>query len=96
MKIRNGAHKGLRRFIERNDASQLPASVIGKVRTIITFLVAMDDATEVFNVPAWKAHMLTGDRQGTWSLTVTRNWRITFKIDQTRHEVIDLDYVDYH
>ena len=89
-------HKGLRRFIERDDAAGLPAAVIGKVRKIVTFLVAMDDATELFSVPAWKAHMLTGDRRGTWSLTVTRNWRITFRIDQTRHEIIDLDYVDYH
>ncbi len=96
MKIRNVVHKGLRRFIERDDTSQLPGSVIRKVRTIVTFLVAMDDATELFSVPAWKAHMLTGDRRGTWSLTVTRNWRITFRIDQARHEIIDLDYVDYH
>jgi proteic killer suppression protein len=96
MKIRNVVHKGLRRFIEHDDASQLPASVIGKIRKIVTFLVAMDDATEFYSIPGWKTHMLTGDRRGTWSLTVTRNWRITFRIDQTRHEIIDLDYVDYH
>ena len=89
-------HKGLRRFIERDDASQLPASVTRRVRTIVTFLIAVDDAAELFGVPAWKAHVLTGDRRGTWSLTVTRNWRITFRIDQMRHEIIDLDYVDYH
>ena len=64
MKIRSVAHKGLRRFFERDDTSELSASVIGKVRTIVTFLVAMDDATELFSVPAWKAHMLTGDRRG--------------------------------
>ena len=96
VKIRNVVHKGLRCFVEHDDASRLPASVIRKVRTIVTFLVAMDDATELFSVPAWKAHMLTGDRRGMWSLTVTRNWRITFRIDQARHEIIDLDYVDYH
>jgi plasmid maintenance system killer protein len=96
MTIRNVIHKGLRRFIERNDASRLPASVVRKVRTIVTFLVAMEDTTELLSVPAWRAHTLTGDRRGTWSLTVTRNWRITFRIDQTRHEIVDLDYVDYH
>jgi len=96
LKIRNVVHKGLRRFIERDDASQLPASVIRKVRAIVTFLTAMDDATELFSVPAWKAHILAGDHRGTWSLTVTRNWRITFRTDKTRHEIVDLDYVDYH
>ena len=96
MTIRNVVHKGLRRFIERDDASGLPASVVKKVRKIVTFLVAMDDASEVFSVPGWKAHMLSGDLKGVWSLTVTHNWRITFRIDPVRHEIVDLDYVDYH
>ena len=27
---------------------------------------------------------------------ITRNWRITFRIDQTEGEILDLDYEDYH
>jgi proteic killer suppression protein len=42
-------------------------------------------------------HVLeTGDRKGTWSLSVTKNWRLTFRIDQIEIEIIDLDYEDYH
>ena len=37
-----------------------------------------------------------GDRKGTWSLHVTRNWRLTFRIDTEEHEICDLDYEDYH
>ena len=48
------------------------------------------------DVPSWTAHQLTGNRKGSWSLTVTRNWRITFRIDQTEGEILDLDYEDYH
>jgi proteic killer suppression protein len=51
---------------------------------------------ELRTVPSWKAHQLTGDRKGAWSLFVTKNWRITFRIDQTEIEIIDLDYEDYH
>nr|WP_247887399.1 hypothetical protein [Azospirillum sp. SYSU D00513] len=29
-------------------------------------------------------------------MSVSRNWRITFLIDQTEIEIIDLDYEDYH
>jgi len=29
-------------------------------------------------------------------LSVTRNWRLTFLIDQREIEIIDLDYEDYH
>jgi len=96
MKIRNVAHRGLRRFIQHNDASGLAPSVVEKVRNILTFLQEMEDVQELRDVPSWNAHQLTGDRKGSWSLTVTRNWRITFRIEQVEREILDLDYEDYH
>jgi proteic killer suppression protein len=96
MKIRNVVHRGLRPFIQRNDASGLAPAVVERVRNILTFMQEMDDAREPRDIPSWKAHQLTGDRKGTWSLTVTRNWRITFRTDQTERETLDLDYEDYH
>lgn len=56
----------------------------------------MGGAQELRDVPSWEAHQLTGDRKGTWSLTVTRNWRITFRIDPAEGEILDLDFEDYH
>ena len=82
--------------MQQNDVSGLPPSVVEKVRNILTFLQEMEDAQELRDVPSWNAHQLTGDRKGSWSLTVTRNWRITFRIDQTEGEIIDLDHEDYH
>ena len=96
MRIRNVLQKGLRRFIEDDDATGLQAAVVPKVRRIVTFLQDMEREDELRTVPSWKAHQLTGDRKGTWSLFVTKNWRITFRIDQTEIEIIDLDYEDYH
>ena len=63
---------------------------------IATFLQEMEDAEELRDVPSWRVHRLTGDRKGTWSLTVTRNWRITFRIDEAEGEILDLDYEDDH
>jgi proteic killer suppression protein len=51
---------------------------------------------ELRGVPVWKAHPLTGDRKGAWSLFVTKNWRLTFTIEKKELEIVDLDYVDYH
>ena len=96
MKIRNVIHKGLRRFIEADDSSGLAAAVVPKLRRMIAFLQDMESAEEIRTVPTWKAHQLTGDRKGTWSLFVTRNWRLTFRIDRDEIEIIDLDYEDYH
>ena len=96
MKIRNVLHKGLRRFIEHNDSAGLQPAVVTKLRLILTFLQDMEREEELRTVPSWKAHQLTGDRKGVWSLFVTKNWRITFRIDQAEIEIIDLDYEDYH
>jgi len=96
MRIGNVIQKGLRRFIEDDDSSGLPAAVVPKVRKIVSFLQDMQQEKELRSVPSWKAHQMTGDRQGTWSLFVTRNWRITFRVDQAENELIDVDYEDYH
>jgi toxin HigB-1 len=96
MKIRNVVHKGLRRLIERDDQSGVNAAAAEKVRNIVSFLQEMSGVEELRLVPSWRAHLLTGDRKGVWSLTVTRNWRITFRIDKNDGEIADLDFEDYH
>ena len=96
LKIVNVLHKGLRRFIENDDLSGLPAQFVPKIARIIAFLQDMADEDELRTVPTWKAHQLTGDRRGVWSLFVGRNWRLTFRIERDELEIIDLDYEDYH
>jgi proteic killer suppression protein len=95
MRIRDVLHRGARRLIERDDASGLPPAVVEKVRNIVTFPQAMEDAGELRDVPGWNVHRLTGDRKGTWSLMVTRNWRLTFRLDPAEGDIFDLDYEDY-
>jgi toxin HigB-1 len=96
MKIRNVRHKGLRRFIEADDISGLQSAYVEKIRRIVSFLQDMERQDELRTVPSWKAHQLTGDRKGMWSLFVSKNWRITFHIDGNEIEIVDLDYEDYH
>jgi proteic killer suppression protein len=96
MRIRNVIHRGLRRFIESDDASGLQPAVAAKLRRMISFLQDMEREEELRSVPSWKAHLLTGGRKGTWSLFVTKNWRLTFRIDRQEIEIVDLDYEDYH
>ena len=69
---------------------------VEKIRNILSFLQDMDHVDELQTIPSWRAHQLTGDRKGHWSLTVSRNWRITFRVDEIEREIVDLDYQDYH
>ena len=96
MKIRNVTHSELRRLIEEDSAAGLPPLTVAKLRRMLSFLQDMEPEDELRTVPGWNAHRLTGDRRGVWSLTVTRNWRLTFRVDSNEGEIVDLDYEDYN
>ncbi len=96
MKIRNFAHKGLKVLYTEDSAKGVPADIADKLRKILAYLDNMEDAEELRALSSWKVHMLTGDRAGTWSLSVTRNRRLTFRIDTIEHEIRDVNLEDYH
>lgn len=94
MKLRSIVHKGLRRLYEENSSHGLSADTAEKLRKMLAFLDAMEDPEELRSLPLWKVPVLTGDRKGTRSLHVTRNRRLTFRIED--EEIIDLNLEDYH
>jgi proteic killer suppression protein len=66
------------------------------LRKMLGFLDAMQDPEELRAVTVWKVHTMTGDRKGTWSLSVTRNRRLTFRINAAEPEIYDVNLEDYH
>ena len=52
------------------------------------------NAIEGMAAPDLKLQPLKGDREGTWSVTVQANWRITFRFVNGNAEVVN--YEDYH
>ena len=96
MRIRNFAHKGLKRLYSEDSAKGVPPDIAGKLRKMFAYLDSMDDPEELRTLAAWKVHALTGDRKGTWSLSVTGNRRLTFRIDTAEREICDVNLEDYH
>ena len=94
MKIRNFVHKGLKKLYLEDSAQGLPPDTVNKLRAMLTFLQDMPDPEKLRALPLWKAHQLTANRKGVWSLHVTRNWRLTFQIKDG--EIWDVNYEDYH
>jgi len=88
-------HKALRRFVETGKPRGLDANLADRLRKMIAYLGAIETTDELHAPPNWGAHLLTGDRAGTWSLTVTKNWRMTFRLDEDG-AIADLDLEDYH
>ncbi len=94
--IKKIKHKGLNRFFEEGDAKGLPARHINKIQAVLAVLDTVSDVKYI-NIPGGRLHPLKGERKGYWSLTISRNWRITFQFDgEDVTDVTDVDYEDYH
>lgn len=78
VRIRRFSHKSLERFYKEGIVRGLPPDSVAKLSAW----------------PLWKVHTLAGGREGTWSLHVTRNWRLTFRVDAG--ELLDVNLEDYH
>jgi len=96
VKIRNFAHKGLKRPYIDGNPKGVPPDTVDKLRKMLGFLDAMEDPEELRTIMVWKVHTMTGDRKGTWSLSVTRNRRLTFCIGTAEPEIYDVNLEDYH
>lgn len=59
-------------------------------------LAALDTAHLIddMEIPGFRLHSLKGNRAGFWSITVNKNWRLTFRFAEG--DVRDVDYEDYH
>lgn len=85
--------KALKLFWTKGDASKLPPDHIERVAEALAVLNRARKAEDM-NLPGFRFHELKGKRSGTYSITVTANWRITFEFEDQDAKV--LDYEDYH
>lgn len=95
MDIESINHKALRRFAETGNPRGLDGKLVDRLRGMLAFLHAASSSAALLAPPNYGAHQLTGDRAGTWALTVTRNWRMTFDITEAG-AIANLDLEDYH
>lgn len=94
MEIESIRHKGLRRYFETGNAKGLVGDV-GRLRKMLAFIDAAGTFDELTVPPNFGLHELVGDRKGQWSMTVTRNWRMTFGVNGDG-ALIEMDLEDYH
>ncbi len=91
--IKSFKHKGLKRFYETGSTRGILAKHAKRLRMQLS---ALDTALEIsdLDIPGYDLHELKGKRKGTWAISVSGNWRLTFEfIDGNAYQ---LDYEDYH
>jgi proteic killer suppression protein len=91
--IRGFKHKGLARFFETGSKSGINPQHGERLRLILGILSAATSPKDMA-LPGLDLHELKGERKGTWAISVSGNWRITFTF--VARDADDVSYEDYH
>ena len=86
-------HRGLEQLFESGTTRGIQANHAKRIRLILARLSAATSPQDM-NLPGLVLHELVGQRQGTWAVRVSGNWRITFTFDDV--DACDVDLEDYH
>lgn len=94
--IRKFRHKGLKRFFADPRYSDKRGINQNTIDRLIVILDALDviEIPEEMDISGLYFHRLKGKRKNVYSVRVTGNWRITWKMDGK--DVIDVNLEDYH
>jgi toxin HigB-1 len=91
--IKSFSHKGLKRFFEKNDVRGINSQHARKLKLILDFL-DMATIVDEINFPGSRLHRLEPKNKNIWSVTVSGNWRVTFRFENSNVYIVD--YKDYH
>ncbi len=91
--IRTFRHKGLGRFFAKGDHRGIPAQFAARIERMLDRLEASAKPGDM-NLPGYRFHALKGERAGEFAVSVSGNWRITFRFDG--EDAVDVDLEDYH
>ena len=78
---------------ERGDTSRVGSDLSDRVSLA---LADLDDACKPsdLDLPGYRLHPLKGDLKGYWSISISGNWRVTFRLEDGN--AYDVDLIDYH
>lgn len=91
--IKDFQHKGLEKFFLTGSKAGIQPTHAEKLRLALGRLNASTSPRDM-NLPGLYLHELKGDRQGTWAVRVSGNWRVTFMFDGS--DATTVNYEDYH
>jgi proteic killer suppression protein len=86
-------HKGLRQLFETGKSRWVAADLHKRLVRQMDVLNSAASPQDM-NLPGYRFHALKGARKGTYSVTVSGNWRLTFTF--TGGDAYNVDLEDYH
>ena len=79
----------MRRESKRGTSADLAV----RIRRRLDVLEAAQELSDI-DAHGFNLHRLKGERQDEWAISVSGNWRITFRFE--KGEALDINLEDYH
>ncbi|WP_050337330.1 type II toxin-antitoxin system RelE/ParE family toxin [Yersinia enterocolitica] len=94
--IKTWKHKGLQQFFMTGNPKGVLSDKkdVERIRQRLYVIDSSETLDEIAAFSHYKLHPLTGNRKGTYSITVRANWRVTFEFKDGDAYILDLE--DYH
>ncbi len=86
-------HKGVERFLRTGSKAGISAAHVPRLARQLAALNVANDPSDM-NVPGWGLDPLKGMLVNHWGVSVSGNWRMTFRFNAGDVELVD--YLDYH
>jgi len=91
--IKGFRHKGLERFFTKSERKGIDAKQAARIGRMLDRLDAVV-RPEDMNLPGFGFHGLKGQRKGSYAVSVSGNWRITFQFQG--QDAVNVILEDYH
>ncbi len=91
--IRSFRHRGLKALYEGRTEKRVSPQHVARLRDILAVLDRSQKPDDM-NLPGFRLHPLKGELKGHWAVSLSGNWRVTFRFREG--DTYDVDYLDYH
>ena len=91
--IKSFRHRGLKALYEGRTAGRIAPEHVEKLLDILAVLEQSHSPSGV-DLPGFRLHQLKGPMKGHYAVSVSANWRVTFRFEDG--DVVHVDYLDYH
>lgn len=82
-------HRGLKALYEGRTTRRIAPAHVEKLRDILAAL-DLSRRPEGMNLPGFRLYEFKGPLKGRWAVSVSGNWRVTFRFEDS--EAVDVDY----
>jgi len=91
--IKRFRNKGVKRLYDTGSLQGKRPEHANRLRLILARLDASQSPQDM-GLPGLNLHPLKGQHKGFWAVSVSGNWRVIFRFENS--DAVDVDYLDYH